>query len=108
MPQENVEAFLQIQREAADIYRHYGALDDATFVASNLEAKYGCTAFGDAFDVAEHEVVLIGLSSFRDRTHHDEVMEKVDADERISMLYHKVTTLLDIGRFVRSEFERVL
>ncbi|QBD77351.1 DUF1428 family protein [Ktedonosporobacter rubrisoli] len=108
VPKAQVDAFLQIQREAAQIYRSYGALDDVTFVASNLEAKYGCLAFDETFPVGADEVVLISLSSFLDRFHHDEVMSKVDVDERIDELYQQVTTLLDIGRVIRGEFEQVV
>jgi hypothetical protein len=35
-------------------------------------------------------------------------MGLVDADDRISGLYEEVTTLLDVGRVVRGEFERVV
>ena len=105
---KNVDAFLRVQREAATIYEHYGALDDVTYVTSDLKAKYGCVAFGDALGIAEDEVILVGISSFRDRTHHDEVMAKVDSDKRIEELYAEVTALLDVGRVVRGEFERMV
>jgi uncharacterized protein YbaA (DUF1428 family) len=102
----NVEAFLRIQQEAADIYKHYGALDDETFSPVDLTAKYGCLAFTDVLELAEDEVLLIGLSRFKSRAHHDEVMAKVDADERINRLFEEVTGVLDISRLVRGEFER--
>jgi len=101
----NVRRFLELQRKAAEIYKHYGVLEDITYVSADLKSKYGCTAFGDIIDVSEDEVVLIEISSFRDRTHHNEVMAKVDSDEHIEELYVDVTTLLDVGRIVRGEFE---
>jgi uncharacterized protein YbaA (DUF1428 family) len=108
VPCENVEAFLQVQREAADIYRRYGALDDETFAPVNLEAKYGCVAFPGALDVGPGEEVFVSLSRFRDRAHHDQVMVQIDADDRISELYRQVTTLLDVSRVVRGEFKRIV
>lgn len=105
---KNVKTFLRVQRKAAEIYKDYGALDDITYAAVNLKVKYGCAAFGDVLDVSEDEVVLIEISSFRDHIHHDEVMAKVDSDERIEELYTEVTTLLDAGRIVRGEFESVV
>lgn len=108
VPRKNVEAFLRVQQEAAAIYQRYGALDDETLAPINLAAKYGCIAFSDAFDVGKDEEVLIGVSRFRDRAHHDKVMAQVDSDDRIGELYDKVTALLDIGRVVRGEFERVV
>ena len=107
VPRENVDVFLRVQQEAAAIYRHHGAIDDATFAPVNLEAKYGCAGFTDAFDTREGEEVFIGLSSFHNRLHHDTVMAQVDRDERIGELYEKVASLLDVDRVIRGEFERV-
>ena len=107
VPSQNVDVFLRVQREAAEIYRRYGANDDETFAPVNLVAKYGCAGFAGAFDIREGEEVFIGLSSFHDRTHHDTVMAQVDRDERISELYEEVASLLDVERVVRRELERV-
>jgi uncharacterized protein YbaA (DUF1428 family) len=108
VPRENVELFLRVQEEATTIYQEFGALDDETFAPANLEPKYGCTAFPAALEVEEGEETFISLSRFRDRAHHDEVMEQVDADDRIDRLYEEVTKLLDAGRVIRGEFERVV
>jgi len=108
VPRENVDVFLRVQREAAEIYRRCGAIHDETFAPVNLEAKYGCAGFTGAFDIRDGEEVFIGLSSFHDRPHHDTVMAQVDRDERINELYEEVANLLDVGRVVRGEFERVV
>lgn len=105
---DKVAAFLRVQREAAAIYCQYGALDDETFAPCNLEAKYGCVPFAAAFEVEAGEEVLVSLGRFRDLAHHDEVMGRVDADDRISKLYEEMTSLLDVGRVVRGEFEGVI
>jgi uncharacterized protein YbaA (DUF1428 family) len=108
VPRENFEAFLRVQREAAVIYQEYGALGDETFAPANLKPKYGCIAFPAAFEVKEGEELLISLSRFRDRAHHDEIMKLVDADDRIDRLYEQVTRLVEVDRVVRGEFERVV
>jgi uncharacterized protein YbaA (DUF1428 family) len=108
VPRGNVEAFLRIQRQAAEIYREYGALDDETLGPVNLEAKYGCAAFANGLALAEGEDVLVGISRFRDEAHHAQVMKLVDSDPRINELYDEVAALLDVGRIVRGEFERVV
>ncbi len=51
--------------------------------------------------------MFIGISRFADRAHHDRVMEQVDSDPRIAELYAEVMAILDVGRIVRGEFERV-
>jgi uncharacterized protein YbaA (DUF1428 family) len=107
---ENAEAFLQVQRDAADIYRQIyrqcGALKEETFAPFDLNAKYGCLAFTDVLELTEGEVLFVGLSRFRDKAHHDEVMAKVDRDARIEQLFEQVTGLLEMSRLVRGEFER--
>jgi uncharacterized protein YbaA (DUF1428 family) len=108
VPRENAKAFLRIQREVARIYREHGALDDETWGPVNLEAKYGCDAFESSLALAGDECVFIGLSRFRDQVHHKEVMEQADSDPRINELYGEVIALLDVGRIVRGEFERMV
>ena len=48
------------------------------------------------------------MSHFHSRSHHDEVMSKVDADAGINDLYAEMLTLLDMSRVVRGEFERAV
>jgi len=105
---DRVTAFLRVQREAAAIYCQYGALDDETFAPCSMEAKYGCIPFAAAFEVEAGEEMFVSLSRFRDSAHHNEVMGRVDVDDRIIELYEEMTSLLDVGRVVRGEFERVV
>ncbi len=104
---ENVSAFLQIQKEAASLYKKYGALDDETFRTSNLESKYGCIAFPDVLKIKDDELIFFSLTRFHNRSHEDQVMAKVNSDERINELYDRVTHLIEINRVVRGEFELV-
>jgi uncharacterized protein YbaA (DUF1428 family) len=103
----NGAAFLRIQKEAEKIYKYHDALDDETLAPFSLDAKYGCGSFSSAVDIKNDEEVYIGLSRFKSRTHHDEVMAKVDADERIDKLYTEMLTVIDMARTLRGEFERV-
>jgi uncharacterized protein YbaA (DUF1428 family) len=105
---ERVEEFLRVQAAARGVYLEHGCLDDATYAASDLAPKYGCASFADGIPLDPGEELFVGVSSFRDRAHHDEVMARVDADERIAALYDEVTKLFDIARVVRGEFERRL
>jgi len=107
VPRRNRDAFLRVQKEAGEIYRSYGALADETYASVQVEGKYGCATFPQVLEVGEDEEVFLGLSRFRDRAHHDEVMAEVDKDDRSNELYSGVVTLLDISRVVRGEFERV-
>jgi uncharacterized protein YbaA (DUF1428 family) len=108
VPREGVEAFIRVVGAAADIYRRHGALDCVAYAPARVEAKYGCTAMGDAIDVSEDEVLFVELNEFRDQRHHDDVMAKVDADPQINRLYGELASLLDTGRIARAEFTRVV
>lgn len=108
VPRSNVDAFSRVQREAGEIYKRYGALDDETLAPFNLEANYGCSGFASVVELKGDEELWVGLSRFRDRDHHDEVMIKVDADPQINDLYAEMLTLLDMSRVVRGEFERAV
>jgi len=104
VPNKNIDAFLQVQKEASEIYQKYGAIEDVTFAAFDVEAKYGCLGFLDILETRNDETMFVGLSRFENRVHHDEVMAKVDQDSQINILYEKVTSLIEINRVVRGEF----
>ena len=108
VPKAQVGAFLEIQRQAAKIYKEYGALDDTTWGPADLAAKYGCTSFSAALSTTSQEVIFVEVATFRDRGHHDEVMARVDSDERISTLYRQLTNLIDVSTVVRGEFEQAV
>ncbi len=107
VPKPNVAAFSRVQQEAGEIYKQYGALDDKTLAPVSLEANYGCSGFSSVTELREDEELFVGLSCFRNRTHHDEVMAKVNADAQIDALYTETLTLIDMSRVVRGEFEEV-
>lgn len=51
VPRPNVDAFSRVQREAGEIYKRYGALDDETLAPFNLEANYGCSGFASVVEL---------------------------------------------------------
>jgi len=108
MPPDRVDEFVRIQRAAAAIYVEHGAVDDETLVATDVSPRYGCRGLGEAIGAGTGEAVLIGLSRFRDRAHHDEVMERVNADPRIDDLFAEVGDVIRIDQIARGEFERIV
>ena len=108
VPKENTDAFLEAEREASSLYLQHGALECQTLIASDLTAQYGCRAFGEAVVLRPDETLLVGISHFRSFGHHNEVMEKVDADARILELYDEVKGLLELHRVIRGEFGRAV
>ncbi len=108
LPPDRVDEFIRIQRAAAAIYVEHGAVDDETLSAVDVSPQYGCRGFGEAFGAAPDEAVLLGISRFRDRSHHDEVMAKVNDDPRIDELFAEVTEVVRIDEIARGEFERAI
>lgn len=107
VPQAHVAAFLRIQAAAALVYKREGALDDATYIPADQGNMYGCMPLTDVVDAAADEVVLIGVSTFQDRVHHDMVMARVDADPQINALFAEVQQVIKLDRVLRGVFERV-
>ena len=101
-------AVVMIQREAAEICLRYGALDDLTFAPTNLDAKYGCSPFAGVVPVQPDERLFISVGKFRDRAHHDNVMQRVDRDPRINELNLEIDRILDVSRITRGEFQRII
>jgi uncharacterized protein YbaA (DUF1428 family) len=106
VPSENADQFVRVQREALAILQDEGCLDEMTFAPADLSSKYGCAAFDRSVGAGPDEQVFVSVSKYHNRAHHDEVMEKVDADPRLSQLHLEMSKLLDTGRIVRGEFER--
>ncbi len=107
VPTGTVEPFVRLVTAASEVYMRLGAVECVLYTPWDLRAKYGCAGFESALDLAEDEVLFVELNSFRDKSHHDEVMAQVDASPEISRLYDELTSMLDVGRIVRGEFERI-
>lgn len=109
---QNLDAFIEAQREAAAMYRDHGALEDATYVALDTTGKYDC----DDFDVAlpsggaGDSVIVVGTDRFADKAAYERAMRAIDEDDRFHRLSATVGELLgdDAGLALRGEFERVV
>lgn len=103
----NEQKFIDINKSAGRIYMKYGAVNDQTFQGSLVEEMYGCQGMVAAVELHENEKVMLGISTFHSKAHHDEVMDRVDQDEEVNELYLEMTKTIDISRVVRGEFEEV-
>ena len=101
---ENKEQFLQINREAEHIYKEYGALESETYVATSIHPEYGCAGMESAVELFENEILMMEITRYHNKSHQIQVLEKVDRDERITMLYKQMTTVIDMTRTIRGEF----
>lgn len=104
---QNKDRFIEINKKAALIYKEYGAIEDETYQSTFIEAVYGCKGMDSSVELHGDETLMCSVSTFTSKQHHDLVMEKVDADERIEELYNDMIKVIDMNRVVRGEFERV-
>lgn len=104
---QSKDRFIEINKEAALIYKEYGAIEDNTFQSTFIESIYGCMGMKTSVNMYENETLMLSISTFNSKHHHDSVMEKVDADQRIIELYNEMIKVIDINRVVRGEFEKV-
>ncbi len=106
VPEANVEAFLRVQAEAADILRGHGAIEDLTY-APVAGSAGGPPPLGSALELAPGELLAIGITTFLDREHHDEVMALVRADPRVGELTAELAALVRLDRCFRDELDQV-
>ncbi|MBL7688111.1 MAG: DUF1428 family protein [Bdellovibrionaceae bacterium] len=108
IPNDRIDQFLSIQKQAADIYRRHGAIDDATFAPSNLAARYGCTSLLSDVTLEPNEELFFSLSLFKSKEDHDLIMLKLDRDPEILSLYDETCKVIDVSRILRGEFNRIV
>jgi len=102
--EENKDQFLKINRETEQIYKEYGALESETYTATSTQPQYGCSGMVSAVELHENEIIMLEINRYHNKDHQIEVLKKVDQDERIGMLYTKMTKVIDMNRTVRGEF----
>ncbi|WP_164670050.1 DUF1428 family protein [Virgibacillus doumboii] len=101
---EHVQSFIDINDRASEIYLSYGALEDNTYHASDLNGKHGCSGLIDIIDVKDDEVVFFGQSVFRNESHHDDVMSQVDDDPEIYTLFDEISKVIVLSKVVTATF----
>lgn len=108
IPKDRIDQFLSIQKQAADIYRRHGAIDDATFAPSNLAARYGCTSLLSDFTLEPNEELFFSVGLFKSKEDHDSIMLRLDSDPEILSLYEETCKVMDVSRILRGEFNRIV
>lgn len=82
VPQGRIDEYERIARDAAAIWREYGALGVAECVADDV--PYGeLTSFPRAVQASDDETVIFSWIAYESREARDEVNAKVMADPRI-------------------------
>jgi uncharacterized protein YbaA (DUF1428 family) len=107
VPIGNVDLFLRIVNEAADVYRRYGAIVTPAMRLTDGESKYGCVGLYDLVELNPGEQLYMGFDSFRDVEQFRTLMNKIDSDPEIGRLFKEIQEVIDLKRIVRWEMEEV-
>jgi uncharacterized protein YbaA (DUF1428 family) len=82
VPRERLDDYERVAREAAAVWREYGALQVVETVADDVP-NGEITSFPRAVQAAEDETVIFSWIAYESREVRDEVNAKVMADPRI-------------------------
>jgi uncharacterized protein YbaA (DUF1428 family) len=109
VPKKNYDAMLRICNEAYDMFKQYGILHYDAFKLSNTDVPMeGFANIASVVSANQDEEVWIESIYYRDRQHMNEVMAKMEKDERAGQMMKQSMDLLPPGaKFIVGDFERI-
>jgi len=109
VPKKNHDAMLQICKEAYDMFKQHGILHYDAFKLSNTDVPMeGLANIAGTISANQDEEVWIESIYYRDRQHMNEVMAKMEKDERMGSMMKQSMELLPQGaKFIVGDFERL-
>ncbi|MPZ06486.1 MAG: DUF1428 family protein [Nitrososphaeraceae archaeon] len=109
VPKKNYDAMLQICKEAYDMFKQHGILHYDAFKLSNTDVPMeGFANIASIVSANQDEEVWIESIYYRDRQHMNEVLAKIDKDERAGQMMKQSMDLLPQGtKFIVGDFERL-
>jgi uncharacterized protein YbaA (DUF1428 family) len=109
VPKKNHDAMLQICKEAYDMLKQHGIMHYDAFKLSTTDVPMeGLTNIANIVSASQDEEVWIESIYYRDRQHMNEVMAKMEKDERAGQMMKQSMDLLPPGaKFIVGDFERL-
>jgi uncharacterized protein YbaA (DUF1428 family) len=110
IPKRNHNASMQLTRRFKEIFmKHRGLrLEDFQLNNSKSYEVAGLTNIVNTLSAKQDEEVWVELQYYRDRSHQDEVIAKMEKDEVCERLYKQSVALLTPGTgFIMGEFGRL-
>jgi uncharacterized protein YbaA (DUF1428 family) len=109
VPKKNHDAMLQICKEAYDMFKQHGILHYDAFKLSNTDVPMeGFENVASIVSANQDEEVWIESIYYRDHQHMNEVMTKMEKDERAGQIMKQSMDLLPQGaKFIVGDFERL-
>lgn len=103
VPEDNLDAYLRIAGEAAEIWREHGALEVRECVADDV--KMGeVTSFPRSVQIEQGETVVFAWIVFESREHRDRVNDAVMKDPRLAEMMNPEAMPFDGKRMIYGGF----
>jgi uncharacterized protein YbaA (DUF1428 family) len=108
VPKNNHDSIVQLSKEFSEIIRKYGVVH-LVFQLKKKEAPMdGITNIVNTISATLDEEVWLELIFYRDKSHRDEIRNKMRADERLGPLWQRSMELVTPGTgFIMGEFNRL-
>ena len=109
VPKKNHDAMLQLCKEAYHMLKQHGILHYDIFKLSNTNVPMdGFDSIANTVSANQDEEVWSESIYYKDRQHMNEVMSKMEKDERMNESMKQSMALLPPGaKFIMGEFERL-
>jgi uncharacterized protein YbaA (DUF1428 family) len=109
VPKKNHDAMLQLCKEAYEMFKQHGILHyDAFKLSSTNVPMEGLANIANIISANQDEEVWIESIYYRDHQHMNEVMAKMEKDERAGQMMKQSMDLLPSGaKFIIGDFERL-
>ena len=107
VPQKNIEAYKEMSRVCAGVWREYGAIEFRECMGDDVKPGK-LTSFPQSVNLEEGEVVFFSWIVYASREQRDQVNEKVMKDPRMAEMMKPENTPFDGKRMIYGGFEMVI
>ncbi len=107
VPKKNLDAYEEMARKAAALWREHGALEVKECVAEDVP-KGEVTSFPRSVQATDEETVIFAWISYESRAERDRVNEAVMADPRMKEMMDPENNPFDSKRMFWGGFETIV
>lgn len=104
VPRRKVAAYLKIARQAAKIWREYGALDYKECVGDDLAAPFSLS-FPKGIRLKAGETVVFAWITYKSKAHRDRANAKIMHDPRLAAMCDPKDMPFDAKRMLYGGFK---
>lgn len=108
LPRKNHDVMMRNMNQLTEMFKKHGMLRSEVFQLTNSETLEGFTSITNTISANSDEEVWMELHSYRDRKHIEEVLKRIQNDERDGLLFQQFTVLITPGSScIMGEFSRI-